>query len=486
MTTYFTEISAGTLTPTPPGGEHIVQFYETDEFLVSTVGEYMIAGLEAGEPCIVIATTAHRGGLEERLQAAGVDLPAAIAAGRYVALDALELLASFRHDGVLVGDAVHATLGAIIDQVGRGGRCVRIFGEMVALLCADGDYAGAQQLEEFWNELQRRYSFSLFCGYPMGSFAGEPLAAPLAGLCAAHTRVIPAESYAGLTSEAERSRAIALLQQKAYTLEAEIAERKRIEAVLTATAVENARLYQQAQDAIRLRDEFLIAVSHDLRTPLTVIQGHTQLLRRRYAPQSADASRMLDCLESIERRTRMMATVIDELVDATRLQAGEDITLDREPVDLTAMVSDLAAGHQQSTGRHTIELAVGDAEIIGLWDRVRLMRVIGNLLSNAVKYSPHGGTIAVQVAREAAAHESWAIVAVSDQGLGIPAADLPHIFERFYRARNVRGETAGTGIGLATARHIVERHGGTITVSSEEGAGTRFIVRLPISGEDAA
>ena len=115
----------------------------------------------------------------------------------------------------------------------------------------------------------------------------------------------------------------------------------------------------------------------------------------------------------------------------------------------------------------------------GPWDPVRVARVLANLVGNAIKYSPGGGEVRVSVVREPGPGGDWAVVSVSDHGLGIPEADLPHIFERFQRASNVAGRIAGTGIGLAISRRIVERHGGTIDVRSEEGVGTTFTVKLP-------
>jgi signal transduction histidine kinase len=111
-----------------------------------------------------------------------------------------------------------------------------------------------------------------------------------------------------------------------------------------------------------------------------------------------------------------------------------------------------------------------------------LERVITNLLSNAVKYSPEGGKIVIRLARQPADHSAadWAVLEVQDWGIGIPAADLPHVFDRFFRASNVRGRFAGTGIGLAGASRIIEAHGGELTVTSVEGAGTTVCLRLPL------
>ena len=123
----------------------------------------------------------------------------------------------------------------------------------------------------------------------------------------------------------------------------------------------------------------------------------------------------------------------------------------------------------------------------GRWDAVRLERVLSNLLSNAIKYSPDGGAITVAVMRERdeANSQSWACVSVQDEGIGIPAADLPTLFERFRRGSNVPRNIPGTGIGLASAKHIIEQHDGTLAVESQTGKGTRVSVRLPVVAEAA-
>lgn len=122
-------------------------------------------------------------------------------------------------------------------------------------------------------------------------------------------------------------------------------------------------------------------------------------------------------------------------------------------------------------------------ELVGDWDRVRLERLVDNLLSNAIKYSPHGGDVVVTI-RQARCHGGdWAVLAVRDQGIGIPAAEFGRIFERFHRGTNVAGRITGTGIGLASARQVAAEHGGSIAVESREGGGSTFTVRLPLSAE---
>jgi signal transduction histidine kinase len=118
--------------------------------------------------------------------------------------------------------------------------------------------------------------------------------------------------------------------------------------------------------------------------------------------------------------------------------------------------------------------------VTGRWDRARLERVLGNLLSNAIKYSPRGGDIVVRIWIDENEQTSWANLAVQDHGAGIPAADLPRLFHWFYRGKNVANEVPGAGIGLAGARQIVELHGGTMQVDSQEGVGSTFTVRLSL------
>lgn len=245
---------------------------------------------------------------------------------------------------------------------------------------------------------------------------------------------------------------------------------------------ERARLDREraeAEASLRARDETLATISHDLRTPLTSIRGTAQLLRRRLGRGvPLDPSELAERLSRIEEHTVQMAQMIDDLLDVARLQAGRPLDLRREPCDLVALVRKTAADVQRTTHRHRLVVSVADETVVGEMDRGRLERVLLNLLTNAVKYSPDGGEIMLTVAREA---DGWGIVEVRDHGIGVPPADLPRIFERFYRASNVGEQLVGTGLGLAGALQLVELHGGDIRATSELGSGTTFTVRLPLA-----
>jgi signal transduction histidine kinase len=245
-----------------------------------------------------------------------------------------------------------------------------------------------------------------------------------------------------------------------------------------ALALDNARLHGQVQETLRTRETFLASLAHDLKTPLTAGLGYAQLVRREATKvgRSAAARRLVEWAAIIEDNTTRAAALLDELLDIARLEAGHSLDLDRRPTDLVALAERVAAEHQRSTKRHRITVAPREPELVGDWDAVRLARVLDNLLSNAVKYSPEGGEITVRMTREGA----WAVLMVADEGLGIPAADRSRIFERFHRGRNVAGHVAGSGVGLAGVRHVVEQHGGSVSVESQEGVGSTFTVRLPL------
>ena len=224
------------------------------------------------------------------------------------------------------------------------------------------------------------------------------------------------------------------------------------------------------------KDEFLAAVSHDLKNPLATIKATAQLLQRQAARGRTDPDRLAAGLASIDAVSSQIVAQLDTLLEVTRERLGRPMDLERQVVDLVALTRQVAAEQQVITDRHQLEVIAGETELVGHWDTSRLRRVLSNLLGNAIKFSPRGGPISVVVERD----QDMAVLMVRDHGLGIPATDLPRIFEHFHRAGNVARSIPGTGIGLASVRHIVEQHGGTVDVASREGEGSTFTVRLPL------
>ncbi|MEY2466460.1 MAG: hypothetical protein QOD03_981 [Verrucomicrobiota bacterium] len=231
-------LSSAQLAPSADGhdildSDHLVQFYETDTFLVESVSKFMGAGLGTGQGGIVIATAAHREALEARLRTQGIDIAGVKARGQFLSLDAAETLSKFMVNGSPDPERFQKVIGSVIARMSSRHTGLRAFGEMVALLWADGSGDAAIRLEQLWNELAEEYSFSLFCAYPMNGFGGTANGEAFAHICHEHSLVLPAESYGAANRTAdERLRNIACLQQKANSLEAEIEKRKCVEADL--------------------------------------------------------------------------------------------------------------------------------------------------------------------------------------------------------------------------------------------------------------
>jgi signal transduction histidine kinase len=250
-------------------------------------------------------------------------------------------------------------------------------------------------------------------------------------------------------------------------------------AVLAARDVTAQRLFEEQ------KDEFLSAAAHDLRTPLSTVKGMAQLLQRRAARIDAEGiDRIVEGLREIDRSTTRMTRLINELLDVTRGEMERPIELNRAQTDLMAILK-RAIDELRHTARNRSILLEGPEEVAGLWDAERLERVFANILANAVKYSPEGGPVDISV-RAGSSPASSVSVHIRDRGIGIPADELPRIFERFYRATNVTDRIPGTGIGLAGAKQIVDRHGGSIEVASNEDSGTTVTVTLPVMIGDPA
>ncbi len=251
-----------------------------------------------------------------------------------------------------------------------------------------------------------------------------------------------------------------------------------------ATAIANARLYDEVRRALRLRDELMAAISHDLAQPLASIRTLAHVLHEE--AESADRPDGVWMARRLDAIATRLTAMCREFVDLARLEAGQPLDLHCRPMDLVALVRQLAELHADlNRGTHEIRVDAAQPEIVGTWDKFRLERVVNNLLSNAIKYSPDGGPVHVTLTvvdepLPEGGTRAYAQLTVQDHGVGIPAADLPHIFERFHRARNVVGRFKGNGLGLAGSRQIVEQHGGRMRVTSQEGQGSTFTVLLPL------
>jgi signal transduction histidine kinase len=235
----------------------------------------------------------------------------------------------------------------------------------------------------------------------------------------------------------------------------------------------------QAAAATLMRDHVIASASHDLKTPLASIRLLAHLIKRDARQGALDPAQVVQRIELIETNVARMSSLIGELLDVARLQGGQDVMLQPARTDLVALAQHVAANIDVAADAHRVAVSAEEPELVGWWDANRLERVLTNLVANALKYSPAGGEVAIRLSRRQRAHGDWAVIEIADQGLGIPSRDLPHLFEWFHRGGNVGG-LPGTGVGLASAKHIVERHGGTIDVRSRLGKGTTVRLELPV------
>jgi PAS domain S-box-containing protein len=233
---------------------HVVQFYAEDEALVEAISRFIGTALGAGDAAVVIATKAHRDALAHSLQARGLDVAAAVRHGRFVVADAADTLSQFMQDGWPDPVRLASVVSGFFDKIraANGNDCrIAAFGEMVALLWAQGNPEAAIQLEKLWNDLARVYSFSLRCAYPITSFNREEFSEPFLRICAEHSAVIPGESYAALSTDEERLRSITHLQLKEQALETANVERREAQSGLLRKQSELADLLENAVEGVQ-------------------------------------------------------------------------------------------------------------------------------------------------------------------------------------------------------------------------------------------
>ncbi|WP_240359549.1 PAS domain-containing hybrid sensor histidine kinase/response regulator [Pyxidicoccus trucidator] len=255
----------------------------------------------------------------------------------------------------------------------------------------------------------------------------------------------------------------------------DITDRRRVEQEREALLAREQEARAQAEEANRIKDEFIATVSHELRTPLSAMLGWVQILRAgTLLPEKRERA-----LETIERNARAQAQLIEDLLDVGRILSGK-FKLAVEPVRVGAVVEQAIETVRPAAEARDIRLqAALDSTSSVMGDAMRLQQVVWNLLSNAVKFTPKGGRVQVFVERR----ESSVDITIADTGQGITREFLPHVFERFRQADGgTTRRVGGLGLGLSIVKHLVEAHGGTVTASSEgEGLGATFVVRLPLS-----
>ena len=444
---------------------HVVQFYGQDRFLLEELSRFIGNALGAGKPAVVIATQEHREGLNQRLQAWGLDTARAVAQGRYLPLDAAETLSRIMHGGSpdparfaeVVGSAIAKVNAATPGDHGP----VAAFGEMVALLWADGKCDAAIKLEQLWNEFAKTHPISLHCAYPMSGFYREEHGDSLLQICAQHSAVIPGESYSELVSQDDRLRTIAQLQQKAQALETEVAQRRLAEEKLRRHQAELESLVEKRTSALRQLSSRLLSLQdserrriarelHDsLGQYLVALKLNVEILRRSPVREElwSQSSELMDrCIAEVRTLSYLLhpptmdavgiASATRWYVEGFGLRSGLKIKLD-VPADPVRLAD-------------ATELA--------------LFRVLQEALTNVHRHSG-ASEAAVRIQRSS----GQVILEVRDNGRGIE----PEMLNRF------RESGAGVGVGLISMQERARELGGMLQVESK-GTGTVVRISIPI------
>jgi signal transduction histidine kinase len=450
----------------PDRRAHTVQFYRDSTVLVDELSAFVGGALAAGDSAVVIATKANRDGLERQLQFRGFDTARAMAQRRYVALDAAETLATFMREGWPDAALFTRVVGGLLAQaagaaLGKNAR-ISAFGEMVALLWAEGNTEAAVRLEQLWNNLAGMYRLSLRCAYPMSGFDRAEHGDLFLKICAEHSHVIPLESYTALRNEAERSLSISYLQQKAQALETEMAERKRIEEALRRTQAALESLVEQRTSALRqlssrllrLQDTERRRIARELHDSvgqyLVGLKLNVDMLR-----QSPDNEELWAEAEELMQQCMSEVRTLSYLLHPPTMDAAGFASAAHWYVE----------GFGQRSGV-TVNLDMpGDLGRFPDAVELTLFRVLQEALTNVHRHSG-ASEASVVILKEA----GQVTLEIKDNGRGIPEESLA----RF----DATG--SGMGVGLAGIRERAGELGGSLRISSGSG-GTIVRVILPVT-----
>jgi PAS domain S-box-containing protein len=235
----------------------------------------------------------------------------------------------------------------------------------------------------------------------------------------------------------------------------------------------------QLQAVERMRDAFLTVLAHELRTPLTSLLGNAEMILRGGQRDGDLSERGQRNVQIIINQARRLNAMVSLQLDVSRLQTGQ-LHMERAPLDVEAVARQVVEEFLPTVTTHTLIYAGPDRPLLVAGDALRLIQVLQNLVQNGIKYSPTGGVIQITVEQ----HDTTVRIAVSDNGIGIPQAELPQLFQRFYRASNVdERQISGLGVGLYLVKELVTLHGGTVAVVSAEGHGSTFLITLPLLEE---
>jgi signal transduction histidine kinase len=450
---------------------HVVQFYSSDDFLLDGLAGWIGKSLTLGETAIVIATHQHREGLHTRLRACGVDLDLAEKQQRYLALDAAATLSTFTVDSQPDACRFAERVDRLLCQAGnpeeQGRRRINIFGEMVALLWAEGRIDAAIRLEQLWNELAKRYDFSLACAYPTSFFDRPEHAQLFLKICADHSAVIPDESYTALSNDDERLRAIAALQQKARALDTEVTDHKRLQQELQSRVKERTLALEQARDRLRglsrrllrMQDEERRRIAFELHdstaqllAALAINVGLLEKHKGTLGPRHADL---------ISENSALVQQLLSEVRSLS-------YTLHPPTLDVIGVASALQwyVDQFQEHCRIRVTLEVpANLKRLPREIEIAIFRIVQESLANVYRHSG-SPSATVRISRL----PTEILLAVSDGGKGLS-------LER----RAALSSELIAGAGISGMRERAQQLDGTFALLTDS-TGTTVLVNLPVKG----
>ncbi|WP_375769037.1 MEDS domain-containing protein [Archangium gephyra] len=460
-------------------GDHVCLVYERPEEQVVAMVPYVRQGLERGERCVYVVDEHSVDDVAAVLEAHGVEVERERARGALVFLTQREV---FLRGGRFEPEAMVDYFRRVEQEslaAGFTGVCAT--GEMSWALGPEPSRQELIRYESLLNHFLPGSHAMANCQYNRKRFSPEVIHDVLR----THPRVILGDEVHEnlfyetpemlLGQESEAGRVEWMVRQLRRVREA---ERKLVllGIRLSEQAVENGRLYEEAREAVRARDEFLSVASHELKTPLTPLRLRLQGLRREVEGSEGEAvprERVVMVARGAEQQLRKLTALVEALLDVSRLTQGR-LALTCEELDLVEVVREVVERFAQQAAKagSAVEV-VAEGRVVGRWDRLRLEQVMTNLLSNALKYGA-GKPVHVAVRGE----PERAVLVVRDEGIGIEPEHLERIFGKFERAVSGR-HYGGLGLGLYITRQIVQALEGTIEVESELGHGSTFRVVLP-------
>ncbi|HEX8441363.1 MEDS domain-containing protein [Archangium sp.] len=466
-------------------GDHVCFIYEHLEEHVAALVPYIQQGLERGERCVYSVDEHDISEVVAVLRAHGVDVEGEQARKALVFFTQRE---ACLRNGVFVPEFLIALIRQLERKsLAEGFTGLRTTGEMTWTLGSESGCQGLIRYEALLNRYLPGSHALTVCQYHRSRFRPEVIrdvirSHPMALIGDEVFENLFYETPEMLLGEESAARRVEWMMTQLRRVRA--AERTLVSlgTRLAEQAQENARLYEEAREAVRTRDDFLSVASHELKTPLTPLQLRLQALRREaeaYAGEVVPRERVARLVEGAEQQLRRLAALVDDLLDVSRLATGQ-VLLNLQDVDLAEVAREVVARFAPRSEQAGSPVELQAVPVMGRWDRLRVEQVVTNLLSNALKYG-QGRPVRVRVE----GGPEWAVLEVRDEGIGIADEHRSRIFGKFERAVSGR-HYGGLGLGLYITHQLVETMGGRIQVRSQLGQGSTFRVELPRFPEHAA